>query len=111
MDFIERELDGENSRGDERDLFYFIAFLFLMAPYLLVVLSAGELDGLHRGAGAPRTPVAPASAQTPHEALVDAAGEGAADLSVQLHMRAPQDSSGTRPPTRSVQVKLAGSRL
>lgn len=69
-----------------------------MVPYLLVVLSAGELDGLHRGAGASRTPVAPASAQTSHEALVDAAGEGAADLSVQLHMRAPEDNSGTHPP-------------
>lgn len=83
-----------------------IASLFLIFPSLLVILSTGKLDGLHRGAGASRTPVAPASAQTSHEAVVDAAGEGATDLSVQLHMRAPQDNT-----QRSVQVKLTDPPL
>ena len=60
-----------------------------------MIFSTGKLDGLHRGAGASWTPVTPASAQTPHETVVDTAGEGATDLSVQLHMRAPKDKGAT----------------
>lgn len=97
MDFIERELDGKRSRRDECDTFNSV-FVYNFS-FLLVILSTGELDGLHRGAGASWTPVAPASAQTSHETVVDAAGEGASDLSVQLHMRAPEDNSSSRPHT------------
>lgn len=50
MDFIERELDGTRSRRDEWDTFNSV-FVFNLS-FLLVILSPGKLDGLHRGAGA-----------------------------------------------------------
>ena len=59
---------------------------------LLLLLSTGELAGLHRRAGASRTSGPSASAQTPHEAAADTAGQGAADRPGQLHMRAPENS-------------------
>lgn len=101
MDFIERELDGKTPARPRQRCPRF--------SRLLVFLSAGELDGLHGGAGASRTPVASAAAQASHETPVDAAGDGAADLPVQLHMRAPQDGGGSRPPlgVRSQSASLA----
>lgn len=66
----------------------------------LVFHSAGELAGLHRGAGASWTPGASASAQTPRETAADATGKGAADCIVQLHMMAPESSSSSHSPSR-----------
>lgn len=77
--------------------------MFFFSPSFL---STGELDGLHWGAGASRTSVPSASAQTSHEAVVDAAGEGATDLAVQLHMRAPEKDTGSS--VRSVRSKRNG---
>lgn len=77
---------------------------------LLVLLSAGELAGLHRGAGASWTSGPSASAQTPHETAADTAGQGAADRPIQLHMRAPENSSGLSPPHSAKQCS-GGSSL
>lgn len=63
---------------------------------LLLVISAGELAGLHRGTGASWTSGSSASAQTPHETVADTAKQGAADRPVQLHMRASEKSSRFR---------------
>ena len=55
-------------------------------------LSAGELAGLHGGAGAPRPAGPPASAQASHEEAVDRVGQSAADRPLELHMRAPEST-------------------
>lgn len=68
----------------------------LKQTLLLVVSSAGELAGLHRGTGASWTSGSSASAQAPHEAAADAAKQGAADRPVQLHMRVSEKSSSFR---------------
>lgn len=65
--------------------------------------SVGELAGLHRGAGASRTPGTSATAQTPDEAAAYTTGQGAADCSVQLHMMAPESSSHCHSPLHEVQ--------
>lgn len=70
---------------------------------LLVAHSVGELAGLHRGAGASRTPGASATAQTAYETAAYTTGQGAADCSIQLHMMAPESSSRRRSPTHDVQ--------
>lgn len=62
--------------------------------FLLVLLSVGELAGLHRGAGAPWTAGSSPSAQAPHETAAHRTGQSAADRPLQLHMRAPVSSSG-----------------
>lgn len=70
--------------------------VFLLTSSCSLLLSAGELAGLHRRAGASRTPGPTASAQTAHETAADTAGHGAADRPVQLHMRASENSGNLR---------------
>lgn len=79
--------------------------------FLLVPFSAGELVGLHWGAGTSWTTGPAASAQTLHEAAADTAEQGAADCPVQLHMRAPENSSGLRHHTECRNSAAGGSSL